>query len=163
MSIDQIKAGGGCPSTISRQFDKEAEGADTVNRERIGKSSLTQWPVQLTLVPPTAPYFENADLVLAADCVPFAYADFHTDFLAGKALAIGCPKLDDIQFYQEKLTEIIQASNLKSIQVLYMEVPCCYGIVHAAQQAIKDSGKDVAFEMVKIGVRGDLQERETAS
>ena len=160
MSIEQTKAGDGCPSTISRQFDKETESDETAEPGRIGKSSLSQWPVQLALLPPTAPYFENADLVLAADCVPFAYADFHTDFLTGKALAIGCPKLDDIQFYQDKLIEIIQASNLKSIQVLYMEVPCCYGIVNAAQQAIQASGKDVAFEMVKIGVRGDLQERE---
>lgn len=161
MSIDQMKHGGGCPSTAVKQFDKETDNADTANRERIGKSSLAQWPVQLALVPPTAPYFENADLVLAADCVPFAYSDFHPDFLEGKALAIGCPKLDDIQFYQEKLTQIIEASNIKSIQVLYMEVPCCYGIVTAAQQAIEASGKDVSFEAVKIGVRGDLQSRDT--
>ncbi len=160
MRTDQMKHGGGCPSSAAQQFTKEADGVDAVNKERIGKSSLTQWPVQLTLVPPTAPYFENADLVLAADCVPFAYADFHTDFLEGKALAIGCPKLDDIQFYTEKLTEIINASNLKSLQVLYMEVPCCYGIVQAAQQAIQASGKEVRFEMVTIGVQGDLKERE---
>jgi len=160
MSIDQMKQGGGCPSSAVQQFTKEGEGADVANRERIGKSSLTQWPVQLALVPPTAPYFQNADLVLAADCVPFAYADFHTDFLAGKALAIGCPKLDDIQFYTEKIAQIIEASDLKSIQVLYMEVPCCYGIVHAAQQAIQASGKEVPLEVVKIGVRGDLQDRQ---
>lgn len=149
---------GGCPSSAMRVLTKEDTGVATANRERIGKSSLAQWPVQLALVAPTAPYFQNADLVLSADCVPFSYADFHTDFLTGKALAVGCPKLDDLQFYQEKLTEMITASNLKSIQVLYMEVPCCYGIVHAAEEAIKASGRDIPLERVQIGVRGDLKE-----
>lgn len=158
MSMDPMNHGGGCPSSAVRQFTEEADTAHAANRERIGRSALAQWPVQLALVPPTAPYFQNADLVVAADCVPFSYADFHTDFLAGKALVIGCPKLDDIQFYQEKLTQIIQQSDVKSVQVLYMEVPCCYGIVHAAQQAIKDSGKDVPLREVQIGVRGDLKE-----
>ncbi|MEE9611917.1 MAG: hypothetical protein V3W19_11730 [Desulfatiglandales bacterium] len=158
MSIDQNKHSDGCPSCEEQQFTKEADGVGTANKERIGKSSLTQWPVQLTLVAPTAPYFQNADLVLAADCVPFAYADFHTDFLDGKALAIGCPKLDDIEFYAEKITQIITASNLKSIQVLFMEVPCCYGIVHAAEHAISASGKDIPLIKTQIGVRGDLKE-----
>ena len=157
--MNQMNQGGGCPSSAVKQFTKEEGTQDAATAERIGKSSLAQWPVQLALLPPTAPYFQNADLVIAADCVPFAYADFHPDFLEGKALAIGCPKLDDIMFYQEKIGQIIEASNLKSIQVMYMEVPCCFGIVTAVQEAIAASGKDVPLEIVKIGVRGDLQER----
>jgi hypothetical protein len=120
-------------------------------------SRLAQWPVQLHLVPTTAPYFQDADLLIAADCVPFAHADFHKDFLAGKALVIGCPKLDDNQFYLQKLTELFRSSSIKSITVMRMEVPCCGGIVMAARQALAASGKDIPFREVTIGIRGEVK------
>jgi len=118
-------------------------------------SELRQWPVQLHLVPAFAPYFQNADLVIAADCVPFAYANFHQDFLKDKTIAIGCPKLDDADAYIEKITQIIENANPKSIKVVNMEVPCCFGLVHIVQQAIKQSGKKIPFEAVTTSIKGE--------
>lgn len=121
-------------------------------------SQLRQWPVQLHLAPVSAPYFQDADLLIAADCVPFAYADFHKDFLAGKAVLIGCPKLDDNSFYQEKLTELFRVAHIRSITVLRMEVPCCGGIVMAARQALAASGQDIPFHEVTITISGEVRE-----
>jgi hypothetical protein len=114
--------------------------------------------VQLHLVPTTAPYFQDADLLIAADCVPFAYADFHRDFLAGKAVVIGCPKLDDNRFYAEKLTELFRVSSIRSVTVVRMEVPCCGGIVMAARQALAASGKEIPFREVTVTIHGELKE-----
>ncbi|MCL0029362.1 4Fe-4S binding protein [Dehalococcoidia bacterium] len=119
-------------------------------------SELRHWPIQLHLVPPHAPYFQNADLVLVADCVPFAYADFHRDFLKDKAIAICCPKLDDTSTYLDKITQILRDANVKSLKVLHMEVPCCFGLVHTAQQALAQSGKDIPFDSVEIGIKGEI-------
>ena len=129
------------------------------NREVIGSSvsMLSHWPVQLKLVPINAPYFQNADLLIAADCVPFAYPDFHRDFLKGKAVVVGCPKLDDVQYYKEKLTEIFKANSIKSVTVPYMEVLCCFGLVKATEDAIAASGKNIPLKKVKIGIRGDIR------
>jgi len=145
--------GGGCPSARTVNFDKapDEESADLGSRP----SRLAQWPVQLHLVPPTAPFFQGADVVLAADCAPFAYADFQEDLLKGKALAIACPKLDDTSPYIDKLTAMITQSNIRSLTVVHMEVPCCNGLVMMARQAIANSGRDVPFETVCIGIRGD--------
>ena len=121
------------------------------------QSRLGQWPVQLTLVSPTAPYFQGADLLITADCVPFAYANYHEDFLKGKAVVVGCPKLDDNQFYTSKLTELFSKSDVKSITVLKMEVPCCGGIAIAAQQALAACGKQIPFKVVTIGIQGDIK------
>lgn len=149
-------ASGGCPGSRAMSFDRP-----TAPRENAASSAqasqLAQWPVQLHLVPVTATYFQDADLLIAADCVPFAYADFHNDFLAGKALVIGCPKLDDNSFYQEKLTQLFTQSTIKSITVLRMEVPCCGGIVTASRQALAASGKDIPFREVVIGIRGEIK------
>jgi hypothetical protein len=120
-------------------------------------SQLTHWPVQLKLVPINAPYFQDADLLIAADCVPFAYPDFHRDFLKGKAVVVGCPKLDDIQYYKEKLTEIFKTNSIKSITLPYMEVPCCFGLVKATEDAIAASGKKIPLKKVKIGIRGEIK------
>ena len=147
----------GCPSATVTQFEKgqtcecasEHEGA--VRQE----SKLGHWPVQLTLVPPTAPFLQGADLMLIADCVPFAYADFHQDFLKDHAVLVACPKLDDFSAHQAKLTEILRQSQLKSITVVHMEVPCCSGLVHMAKQAINASGKNIPFKDITISVRGD--------
>ena len=118
---------------------------------------LGHWPVQLTLVPPGAPFLQDADLVLAGDCAPFAYAGFHRDFIKDHALLVACPKLDDFQAHQKKLTEIVCQSSVKSITVVRMEVPCCSGLVHMARQAINDCGRDIPLREVVIGVRGDLK------
>ena len=146
-----------CPSARMLQWEKREE----VVGEGVGASSeLRQWPIQLHLVPPYAPYFRNADLVLVADCVPFAYANFHHDFLKGKAIAIGCPKLDDLTAYISKVTQILESSDIKSVEVVHMEVPCCHGLVHIVQEALKKTGKDIPFDTVTIGVKGEIVERE---
>jgi hypothetical protein len=121
---------------------------------------LTQWPVQLKLVPVHAPYFQDADLLVAADCVPLAYADFHQDFLKGKAVVVGCPKLDDIQYYREKLTEIFRTNSIRSVTLPYMEVPCCFGLVKATEDAIAASGKKIPIKKIKVGIRGDIKPEE---
>jgi len=117
-------------------------------------SELRQWPTQLHLVPPHAPYLQNAHLLIAADCVPFAYADFHKDFIKGRVLVNACPKLDDTSPYVEKLAAIIAQNDIQSVTVTIMEVPCCRGMAMFAQQAIAQSGKDVPLEVTVIGVDG---------
>jgi len=146
---------GGCPSARMFQWD-EPQQAQTQPAVAI-RSELRQWPVQLHLVPPTAPYFKNADLVIAADCVPFAYANFHQEFLKGdgKALAIGCPKLDDTGAYLQKLTQIVALNHPKSITIVNMEVPCCFGLVRLVQQAIQQAGVDVPVNVTTISIRGE--------
>ncbi len=116
-------AAGGCPSAQTMSFNEPS--ADTAGDGASRPSRLAQWPVQLHLVPATAPFFQNADVLLAADCAPFAYADFQEELLKGKALAIACPKLDNTEPYVEKLTAMITQSNIKSLTVVHMEVPCC--------------------------------------
>lgn len=152
----------GCPSSRVLQFQPPQSSVDS-GPKGSAVSQLTQWPVQLKLVPVEAPYFQDADLLIAADCVPFAYPDFHQDFLKGKALVVGCPKLDDIQFYREKLTAIFKANKIKSVTVPFMEVPCCFGLVKATEDAIEASGKDIPLKKVKIGIRGDIKPDAPAS
>ncbi len=144
----------GCPSATVAQFERQAGVApgETTNQQ----SMLGQWPIQLTLVPPTAPFLQGADLVLAADCVPFAYAGFHRDFLKDHSLLVACPKLDDFQAHLKKLTDILSHSQMKGLTVVHMEVPCCSGLVHMAKQAIQLNGKDIPFKEVTISIKGDL-------
>lgn len=123
-------------------------------------SRLRNWPVQLRLVPVDAPYFQGADLLLAADCAPFALADFHHRLLDGKVLIIGCPKLDDAAYYTEKLAQILIANDIKSLSVVHMEVPCCFGLVELAKRAVEKSGKSVDLRTIKVGIRGDLLEEK---
>lgn len=147
----------GCSSATVTQFERHetAESAplETTNQH----STLSHWPVQLTLVPSTAPFLQGADLVLAADCVPFAYAGFHQDFLENHALLVACPKLDDFQAHLKKLTDILRHSFVRSLTVVHMEVPCCSGLVHMVRQALRLSGKDIPLKEVTIGIRGDLK------
>jgi len=149
----------GCPSSRAMHF-KIAEAKSEPPSVMPGVSQLSHWPVQLKLVPINAPYFQDADLLIAADCVPFAYPDFHRDFLKGKTVVVGCPKLDDIQYYKEKLTEIFKANSIKSITLPHMEVPCCFGLVKATEDAIAASGKKIPLKKVKIGIRGDIKPEE---
>ena len=151
----------GCPSSRAMQFKVPQPRAESVSTAR-AVSQLTQWPVQLKLVPINAPYFQDADLLIVADCVPFAYANFHQDFLEGKVVVVGCPKLDDIQYYKEKLTDIFKSNSIKSVTVPYMEVPCCFGLVKAAEDAIAASGKNIPLKNIRIGIRGEIQLEEHA-
>jgi Fe-S-cluster-containing hydrogenase component 2 len=144
---------GGCPSSHMMKLESGENKAADEGGSR--QSRLGTWPVQLSLVPPTAPFLDNSDLLLAADCVPFAYADFHRDFLQDKTLVIGCPKLDDGQVYLEKLTRMLQENTINSLTVIRMEVPCCSGLVAIARQALAASGKQISFETVTIGIKGD--------
>lgn len=148
----------GCPSASVTQFERKTDAAApaAVITEAGTRSRLRHWPVQLTLVPPAAPFLKGADLVLAADCVPFAYAGFHRDFLGDNAaLLVACPKLDNFQAHQEKLNEILKQSGIKSLTVLHMEVPCCSGLVHMSRQAILASGNVVPFRDITISIRGE--------
>jgi len=147
----------GCPSTSVHQFEK-LEAAEAAAEDISYQSSmLGHWPVQLTLVPPTAPFLQGADLLMVADCVPFAYAGFHSDLLRGHALLVACPKLDDFQAHVNKLTDILSQSAVKSLTVAYMEVPCCSALAHMVKQAIQQSGRDITLKEVIIGVQGDLK------
>jgi NAD-dependent dihydropyrimidine dehydrogenase PreA subunit len=148
-------AGGGCPSARALQIERPAPA------ERSGAgpapSHLAQWPIQLHLVPPTAPFLRGADVLLAADCAPFAYADFHAELLKGKALLIACPKLDQTAPYLDKLVAMIEQSQIRSLTVVHMEVPCCSGLVQLARQAVARSGRELPLATVRIGIHGERQ------
>ena len=146
----------GCPSSRAMHF-KVHESRIEPGSKKSTPSMLGQWPVQLKLVPVNAPFFQDADLLVVADCVPFAYPNFHQDLLKRKAVVVGCPKLDDIQYYMEKLTEIFRINSVKSVTVSYMEVPCCFGLVKATEEAMKASGKNIPFKKLKIGIRGETE------
>ncbi|UCH77712.1 MAG: 4Fe-4S binding protein [Candidatus Coatesbacteria bacterium] len=146
-----------CPG--ARTMDLRAAEEECVEPEATFegelRSELRQWPVKLYLVSPTAPYFNNAELLIAADCAPLAYAAFHPDFLKNKAVVIGCPKFDDLDLYREKLTAILQANDVKKVTVLHMEVPCCFGIAQVAREAVRASGKNIPYEDVTVTIRGE--------
>ncbi len=155
---DKGKLACGCPgSVVMDRRRKESWGAVKPGVQFTAKESkLRQWPVQIMLVPSTAPYLKDADLLIAADCAPFAYAGFHEDFLENKALLIGCPKFDDSEFYMKKLTEMFRLNDIKSVTVVHMEVPCCFGMLSIVKQAVKDSGKDITVRAINIGIRGNI-------
>ncbi|KXB06390.1 4Fe-4S ferredoxin [candidate division MSBL1 archaeon SCGC-AAA382F02] len=141
-----------CPSSVARDWKTQTTKPNDAKEIH---SSLKHWPVQLKLVVPNAPYFENADLLISADCVPFAYANFHNDLLDGKSLVMGCPKLDDSKLYVEKLTQLFQQSDVKSVTIAHMEVPCCFGIDQIVKDALKASGKSLPVEEITINVKGE--------
>lgn len=125
------------------------------------KSALSQWPIQLHLVPTKAPYLKNAHILFAADCVPFAYSNFHGDFLEGKKIIIGCPKLDDTSPYEDKLKEILAENDVKSLTLVHMEVPCCYGVERIAKSAIEKLDKSdvkIPIKKVVISIQGEIKE-----
>lgn len=150
------QSSGGCPGSRAMSFAAPQAVSETAPGGS-RQSQLAQWPVQLHLVSTTAPYFQGAELLITADCVPVAYAGYHEDFLKGKAVVMGCPKLDDNSFYQQKLTELFSKSDVKSITVLKMEVPCCGGIAVAARQALAASGKQIPYTEVTIGIQGEIK------
>lgn len=143
----------GCPGSMAREISPRPSTASSNARQ---SSELRQWPVQLTLIPPAAPYLKNADLVLLADCTAYAYANVHQDFIRGRVVAIACPKLDDTEPYTEKLTHMIKTNNLRSIEVVMMEVPCCAGLARIAEEAIGASGISIALKQTTISLEGDI-------
>lgn len=145
-----------CPGSAVRSMKPPAEPDSSGTVDAVSK--LTHWPVQITLVPPGAPFLRDADVLIAADCVPFAFADFHRRFISGRAVLVGCPKLDDAGYYLDKLTEMFSSSGIRSLTVVYMEVPCCGGLVRLVTRALSDSGADIPLRLVRIGVNGDIQE-----
>lgn len=144
-----------CPGTMSRRIERDS--SEKVDISLPLKSQLNQWPCQIKLVPPNAPYFNNANLLIAADCTAFAYADIHNKYMKNKITLIGCPKLDDID-YSEKLIQILKINDIKSITVLRMEVPCCGGIVQAVKKALMESGKVIPWNIVVITTDGQIKE-----
>ncbi len=141
----------GCPGSMVRSIEKKA--SDNAASGRI-ESELRQWPTQLHLVPPRAPWLQNAHLLIAADCAPFAYAEYHRDFIKGRTLVNACPKLDDTSNYVQKLTAILQHNDIQSVTVTIMEVPCCRGLGMMAQQAVAASGKEIPVEIAVLGIDG---------
>jgi Pyruvate/2-oxoacid:ferredoxin oxidoreductase delta subunit len=146
-----------CPGSMMRSFGRPAATVSTAHAPMgTMPSELQNWPIQLTLVPPMAPYLQGADILLVADCVPFAYADFHRRFLKDKPVIIGCPKLDQMDAYAKKLTEIVRVAKPKSLSVLHMEVPCCSGFTRLAQYALQAAASDIPLIDVTIGIRGEV-------
>lgn len=144
--------GCGCPGSMAKVIERPE--TNHLPSEK-APSELRQWPVQLHLVPPTAPYFQNADILVCADCVAFAMGSMHQDLLKGKALAIACPKLDDTTPYVEKLAHILSANDIKSVTVAIMEVPCCRGLDIMVREALQKSGKEIPLESIIIGINGE--------
>lgn len=173
---EEKPAGMGCPGTQSRMIQREQVGnagaadscasgtcapQDTANAPQLAYqapvSRLSQWPVQIKLAPIKSAYFDNANLLIAADCTAYAYADFHNQFIRNRITLIGCPKLDSVD-YSEKLTEIIKNNEIKSVTIVRMEVPCCGGIEHAVKTALQNSGKFLPWQVVTISTDGRILE-----
>jgi ferredoxin len=146
----------GCPGAAPVDFGAKSCGPEAAAPSGASRPELRQWPVQIMLVPVNASFFNGADLLVAADCVPFAYPDFHAVLLRGKTLLVGCPKLDDLDVYKEKLSQIVKANDIRSITYAHMEVPCCSGLIGVIKQAVSASGKDIPFKDVTVGIRGEL-------
>jgi len=146
-----------CPGSAARQMDRKplSPGSEPLVQSAAA-SELSTWPVQIKLVNPRAPYFDHADVLVAADCTAFAYAGFHQEFIRGRVTLIGCPKLDDNDYYIEKLTDIFSNNDIHSIRVVRMEVPCCGGIVSAVKRAILTSAKIVPYDEFVVGMDGSL-------
>ena len=158
---------GGCPGSMSRQLKPHTDNTSADGSARNAsenahvsaplQSQLSQWPVQIKLAPTQAPYFDNANLLIAADCTAYAYANFHQEFIRNRITLIGCPKLDSVD-YADKLTEIIARNNIKSVTIVRMEVPCCGGLENAAKRALQASGKFIPWQVVTISIDGNIQD-----
>ncbi|MFZ0450056.1 MAG: 4Fe-4S binding protein [Desulfatiglandaceae bacterium] len=147
-----------CPSSQIHVFAPAEYGEAPGETEALGRvgSRLTHWPVQINLIPPTAPFLKGADLLILADCTPVAYPNLHTDFLEGKVIMMGCPKFDDVQGYIDKFTEIFKTAGIKSITALVMEVPCCSGLPMIIKRAMEAAGKEIPLEQVVISTKGKV-------
>jgi ferredoxin len=150
----------GCPSAQLKTFAPEKRAHESSVAAGDNPSALTHWPVQIMLVPPTARFLQNADLLVAADCTPVAYPNFHRDFLDGKAVLIGCPKFDDVQAYVDRFAGIFTHTSVKSVTVVIMEVPCCGGLPRIVQRGMELAGKSIPMEQIVISAQGDVLRRE---
>ncbi len=153
---------GGCPGSRMMQFNMHNNATNEAAEQEVpaagrAVSRLAQWPCQIKLVPVQAPFFDGAKLLIAADCTAYAYANMHEDFMKGKVTIIGCPKLDDVD-YSDKLTDIIRENDIKSVTIVRMEVPCCGGLQRAAENALRNSGKFIPWQVVTISRDGRILE-----
>ncbi len=149
----------GCPGSKMQDFSKK----DTDTKEETGKrqSQLSQWPIQLHLIMPTAPYYEKADVLLSADCVAYSVGDFHKDYLKAKSIAIACPKLDEGQdIYVEKIKSWIDDTEINTLTVMTMQVPCCAGLVAIAQQALQSAERKIPIKSIVVSLQGDILSEE---
>jgi NAD-dependent dihydropyrimidine dehydrogenase PreA subunit len=153
----------GCPSAQIQSFapGTGCQGTNAPRSLAAADSALTHWPVQIRLIPPTAPFLKNADLLVTADCVPLAFPSLHRDYLAGKIVMLGCPKFDDVQSYIDKFADIFQTANVKSVTTMVMEVPCCSGLPMIVQKGMQKAGVTVSARLVTISTRGEVLEERT--
>ena len=150
----------GCPGSRTLEFNKENEKDDGAAAGRI-ESQLRQWPIQMHLISPSAPYYQGADVLLTADCVGYALGDFHREYLKGKSMAIACPKLDEGQdVYLEKIKAWFEEAKINTLTVLIMQVPCCMGLLNLARQAVEASSRKVPVKFVVVGVEGEILQEE---
>ncbi len=155
---NQMKHFEGCPGSRIMEFKPNENAADT---QAAGKSQLRQWPVQLHLISPEAPYYQKADVLLSADCVAYALADFHKDYLKGKALAIACPKLDEgHDVYIEKIKSLVDDAKINTLTIMIMQVPCCGGLVSLAKEAIQTAKRKIPVKSIVVGLQGDILSEE---
>jgi len=149
---------GACPSAQLQSFipSTPCQAANAPVVQSSGGSELSHWPIQIHLVPPTAPFLKGADLLVAADCTPLAYPNFHQDFIKGKVVMVGCPKFDDVEEYIQKFTEIFREADIRSITAVIMEVPCCSSLPVIIEKAMKAAGKEIPVEEVVISTRGEI-------
>jgi NAD-dependent dihydropyrimidine dehydrogenase PreA subunit len=154
--------GGGCPGSRSVSFDSPGTGSSPDNKiQEDERPELTQWPVQMHLINPAAAHFRDADLLLAADCVAYSVAGFHSRFLKGKKLAIACPKLDvNKEVYVDKLVSLVTDARINTLTVMKMEVPCCFGIEQMAVQAVQLSGRKVPVKSITVGIKGEILDEQ---
>ncbi len=151
----------GCPSMALSSTPAAACGCDEDGcSDGPVHSSLTHWPIQIRLVPPTAPFLQGAHILLAANCVPAAYPRFQQDLLRGKVVLLGCPKFDDVDLYEQRFVDIFTANDIVAVTAAVMEVPCCQGLPHIAQNAMRKAGKDIPMDLVTIGLQGEVLEEQ---
>jgi ferredoxin len=144
----------GCPGSMAQSISRAPSIIPF--KHEASEPQLRNWPVQIHLLPVKAPYYQGADLLIAADCCAYAYAGFHNDFIRGRTLAIGCPKLDNTGAYKEKLSAILSQNHIKSIDIAYMEVPCCGGLVRLVEETVRESGKNIPVKKTKVGIKGEV-------
>ena len=162
---DEFTMACGCPSTQIQSFSPQKEDRGVSEPESLGKdqSALSHWPVQIRLVPPSAPFLQGAELLILSDCAPVAYPSLHKDFLNGRVALLGCPKFDNAQEYVAKFTDIFRTAGIKSITLLEMEVPCCSALAMIVRKALSIAQADIPLEVYTIGTRGEIVKQEKAA
>jgi NAD-dependent dihydropyrimidine dehydrogenase PreA subunit len=153
----------GCPSTQIQTFTPCQQANQPAGQVTVQDSALTHWPVQIQLIPPTAPFLKGADLLVTADCVPVAFPGLHSTLLKGKVVMLGCPKFDDTQAYVDKFAEIFKTAGIKSITTMVMEVPCCAGLPRIVEEGLKKAGKEIPHYQVTVSTRGKILENRKAA